>query len=298
MRRARLKTLVDSTAGISPSLAERWGVGVVPLYVTWEGRTFRDGLDLSPADFYAQLAGSATNPATAAPNPADFESACRSAFAEGYDQVLIVTASAQLSATYDHARLAAREFSDDAVAVLDCRQGAGAQALIAAYAAALARTGTTLAEAVPAVEAACRSTNLLMAVSTLTFLHRSGRLSRTRALMGDLLGMKPILTFQDGRLTVVAKPRSTRRAIDSLLASVEHEPASIAHVLVMYADAVEPAEELRAAVQARLPDIPVDASPVSAVVGGHSGPGLLGLALRRVASGEKPPGSGNRAPLR
>ena len=274
-----IRVLVDSTAGVNPELARRWGLGVVPFYLTWGERTYRDGMDLLPGDFYRMLAEADVNPKTAAPNPGDFGKECVAAFESGHDGVVIVSPSPKMSAAHPNACSAARELSEDRVKVVDSGQGAGAQALTAGRAAAVAARGAAIAEVVAAAEEARDRTELFMAVSTFRYLRRSGRLSPTRAMMGEAISLKPILTFSDGALSVIEKPRTMHRAIDRLMALAT--AGDLRQALVMYADDPSRAEELRRTLAERMPAASVDISPVSGVVGGHTGPGLLGIALLR-----------------
>ena len=276
-----VKVLVDSTAGINPALARKWGIGVVPLYLTWGERTYRDLTGDLPGDFYTELARARVNPVTAAPNPADFFTAYQEAQEAGFRQILVVTASAEMSATHSHAHRAAEEIGGGTVVVLDSGQGAGAQALIAAHAARVAMQGAPLADVAAAAREAGRSTQLFMAVDTLRFLRRSGRLSGPQASLGELIQLKPILTFRDGRLHVVEKPRTMRRAVGRLIERVAGHAQQPAQVLIMHANTPVAAEGLAALIRQRWDDIEIDTSPVSWVVGGHTGPGLLGLAVRR-----------------
>jgi DegV family protein with EDD domain len=277
---APVKVLVDSTAGISSELAQSWGVDVVPLYLIWDEITYRDGIDLLPTSFYSKLAQSNSNPKTSAPTPADFIAACRTALGAGHRQILIVTVTPNMSATHANASLAAREFGAETVVVLDSGQGAGAQALIAGYAAQLARAGSSLQEVAESAQAVCRYTEVFMAVNTLQYLRRSGRISGTRAALGELIQLKPILTFVDHRLQVIAKPRTLSRATNWLLEHLTRSRQYAEQVLVMYADTPDLAAKLAEQITDRLPKIQLDMSPVSGVVGGHTGPGLLGLAVR------------------
>lgn len=276
-----VQVLVDSTAGLSRELAERWQVGVVPLYLTWGEQSYRDGIDLLPADFYAQLKQNRTNPKTAAPNVADFVAACQASLEAGYQNVLIVTVTPNLSATYQNACLAANEIGAKKIVVLDSGQGAGAQALIAAYAAHIAQQGAGLPEVVAAAQAGRKSAEVYMAVDTLKYLRRSGRINGAQALFGELIQMKPILTFNDHKLQVIAKLRTMRRAADWLLERLTQSAHMAKQVLVMYADTPKAAAEFADQIREMLPSVEIDMSPVSGVVGGHTGPGLLGLAVRR-----------------
>jgi DegV family protein with EDD domain len=185
-----------------------------------------------------------------------------------------------MSTTHANACLASREFRAEQVAVIDSGQGAGAQALIAAYAAQLAQDGSPLQEVIEGTQNVCQHTEVFMAVNTLQYLRRSGRISGTRAALGELIQMKPILTFVDHRLKVIAKPRTMQRAAHWLLERLAESGHVAEQVLVMYADRPEVADEFAEQIRVRLPNIKVNISPVSGVVGGNTGPGLLGLAVR------------------
>lgn len=273
-----IKVIVDSSAGLGPELAKRWGIVVVPFYVGWDGKTNRDGT--LGAEFYRQLEGSDSNPLTSAPNPADFVAAIDQSLGEGHSNVVIVTPTPTMTGVNSHAIVAAREFDEGTVSVFDSGQGAGAQALIAISAARAAQSGTDLNAVTAAAELAARETEIHMAVNTLKFLRRSGRISAAQATMGQLIRMRPILTFVDNRLQVVAKPRTTGRAISWLLERLGSVDRQAEHVLVMYADTPERAEELAEEVGRRLNPPELDMAPVSGVVGGNTGPGLLGVAVR------------------
>jgi len=275
-----VKILVDSTAGISSELAQAWDIGIVPLYLIWDQQTYRDGVELLPVSFYSQLAQSKTNPETSAPSPVDFIEAYRRVLTHGYQQLLVVTVTPNMSATYSNACVAAEDFGAETVVVLDSGQGAGAQALIAAYAAKLARDGYTLKEVVAATKAARGYTEVFMVVNTLRYLNRSGRISKMQAMLGELIQMKPILTFVDHRLQVIAKPRTMHRATDWLLERLTQNVFVAEQVLVMYADTPRAAAEFAEQICNLLPHMEVNLSPVSSVVGGHTGPGLIGLAVR------------------
>lgn len=273
-----VKVVVDSSAGLGAELALRWGIMVVPFYVGWDGKTHRDGT--LGTEFYRQLERSESNPHTSAPNPADFIAAIDQALGEGHRNVVIVTPTPNMTGVHSHATVAAREFGNGTVAVLDSGQGAGAQALIAVGAARAANRGEDLNAVAAAAEVAARETEIYMAVNTLKFLRRSGRISAAQATMGELIKMRPILTFVDNKLQVVAKPRTNRRAMSWLVEHFSSVGREAADVLVMYADTPEQAKVLAHRISRRLMPAELELAPVSGVVGGNTGPGLLGVAVR------------------
>ena len=274
-----VKVLVDSTAGISQCLAERWNIGIVPLRVLWNGTTYQDREDQLPSTFYADLKTTTTNPATSAPNPTDFLSTYRAVLDLGYKQILMVTASAKLTAVYSNARVAAEALGAETVTVFDSNQGAGALALVAARAAGVAGTGADLDNVLRATKQASQVTRLFMILNTLEYLRRSGRLSTPKALIGNLLQVKPIITLVDGKLQVGERPRTIGKALQRVLELLDSIPPP-EHILLMYADNLVQANELKETLQQRFPQAEMDISPISSVIAGNTGPGVLGVAVR------------------
>lgn len=273
-----IKVVVDSSAGISADMGERRGVRVVPLTLTFGDKTYRDGIDLLPADFYALLARSKQNPQTSAPSVSDFATCYQQLYAAGYRHVVVITVTQTMSGTYSNARLAAEQGDPSAVTVIDSGQGAGSQALMAAYAAQIAESGGTLDEVLKAVSVAQTTTRLLMAVSTLKYLQRSGRLSAPQAVMGEAIQIKPILTFREGRLAVEKRVRTMRRAIDYMLDYLQSGTPE--HILIMHAEPNDASRAFADRIRAQWGSARIDSAPVSGIVGGHTGPGLLGVAVR------------------
>lgn len=274
--------LVDSSAGIGPALADRWNIGVVPIWVIFEMRSFRDGIDLTPAEFFSKLRDSGAVFETAAPAPADFSAAYDNALSSGSTQVFVITVSSCLSATYANARLAAEEFPPDTITVMDSGQGAGSQALIAMHAARAANAGESLPAVVQAAQDACQTTSMFMAVNTLRYVHRSGRISLPKALLGEAIRMKPILTFGDGRLKLLERPRTMRRAVSRLGMLIEDDDRPVADIMVMYADKPDSnTDELIGRLRKQVSAGCVELQPVSPVISGYTGPGMVGIAVRR-----------------
>ncbi len=276
--------VVDSSSGISPALAAAWGVHVVPLYIEWDGVTYRDQVDLMPGDFYQRLPAADRQPTTSAPTPADFLGVSRHLLDGEYDEVLILTVSSSLSISYESAGLVARELGGERVTVVDTRTGAGAHALLAAEAAELAASGQTAAEIAATVNRLLDRTEVLIIMSTLSYLRKSGRISTTKAAAGAALNMNPVVGFRDGSLDVMARPaggRRARRFVEARLAALGPPTRALA----MYTSSVDDAMAWRGFVQDRLGAPRFDVCPLSPVVGSTCGPGAHGLAVLWGADG-------------
>src|ERR1700737_2190901 len=145
--------VTDSTADLRPALQERYGLGMVPLIVNWDGQTFRDKLDLTTADFYQRLRTSKTLPKTGAPSLAAFETAFREQLKQ-HDAVISVNLASKLSGTYAVARKAAESVDPRRISVVDSGSVSVCLGWLAEMAATLGQQGVRPAEIVEHLEAA------------------------------------------------------------------------------------------------------------------------------------------------
>lgn len=277
----RVAVVTDSTASIPRELLPP-GVRVVPLLLQIGPRTVVDDAYFTSADLVQALRAH-ESVTTSRPAPSALEAAYRAALAGGAERVVSVHISAELSGTWDSARLAAQEFDYGQIRVVDSRStgmGLGFAVLAAARAAA---GGARAAEVQDAAVAVVDRTSCLFYVDTLEYLRRGGRISAPQALLGTALSVKPLLHVQNGRIVPLEKVRTAGRAIARMLdLAVTAAGGESAEIAVQHLGAPERAEEVAAALVVRLPRASVIAtSEVGAAVGAHTGPGTVGVIVRR-----------------
>lgn len=275
--------VADSGSCLPTELLEKWRIHIVPHELVIEERTYRDGIDIGPAEFYLLLQKNQTQPTTSSPRPESFLNAFRSASAVA-DSVVCVTLSANFSTTYDSAcsaaRMAGTELPGCHIEVVDSKSAAGAQGLIALEAARTAQAGGDLQSVLRRIEELVPKVNLLAFLDTLYYLSKSGRVPRVAAWAGSLLGIKPLTELKLGGAHMLGKPRSRSRATERLLGMMKSRvEARPTHVNVMHADSIEDAERLRGRVEAEINCRELFISEFTPVMGTHLGPGLLGLAF-------------------
>lgn len=271
--------VTDSTAYLPDGLAAERGITVVPLQVTMGERSALEGVDLTPAEFAVWIAGAGRRATTSQPSPAAFlsaYSACAS------DEIVAVHLSGALSGTVGAADAAGRT-SGRTVRVVDSRQTGMGLGFAALAAASCAARGGSLSDVVAAAEATARSTRTLFYVDTLEHLRRGGRIGAAAALVGTALSVKPLLHIVDGAIAPLEKVRTSSRAIARLeelaVAEAGGGPVSVAvHHLASSERAGALADRLRARLPA-LRDLYV--TEVGAVVGAHTGPGMLAVVVSR-----------------
>ena len=279
----KVAVVVDSSSCLPGHLLDRWGIHVVAHELVIGDRTFRDGVDIHPDEFYRLLQNGHGTPTTSSPSPAAFLDAFQSA-GEVADSTLCITLASDFSATYSSACLAAstagREMPGSVIQVIDSRAAAGAEGLIALEAARAADAGADLEGVVSVVNDLIPRVDLLAFLDTLDYLRKGGRVPRVAAWTGSLLGIRPLTELKMGEARMLERPRSRGKAMERLVSvmggRVGERPV---HVNVMHAQAREDAQELCRRVQEGFDCREVFVSEFTPVMGTHLGPGLLGLAF-------------------
>ena len=271
-----IRIIVDSTADLTPQVRER--VAVVPLTIHFGEEEFVDGVDITGREFYEKLITSKVLPSTSQATPYAFSAAFGQAVADG-DEVVALVVSSKLSGTYQSAVIAAEDYPDK-VHVVDTRNIAIGLAILTEYALRLMDEGRSARGIAAMVEAARERVRLMAVVDTLEYLHRGGRLSRTAAIAGGLLSIKPIIAIADGEIKVLAKGRGNRQANsmmnqEALKAGIDTSmPALLGYTGTDDGLLCKYREESGA-----LWSADVDVSLVCGVVGTHAGPGAVAVAF-------------------
>jgi DegV family protein with EDD domain len=272
--------VIDSTADL-PDYAERFGnLRMVPLTVRFgDEPDLRDHVDFDADAFYARLALAGEPPRTSAPAPQVFADCYERLLAGPYTHVVSVHISGSLSATVQSARLAAAQLGDQ-VTVIDARTASAGTALCALGVEGLLARGTTVEEIVDYGERFAANVHCIFSVETLDYLQRGGRIGRAQALVGGLLGVRPILGLVDGDVVAIARVRGVSRVLAAMLDEFEqHAPADAPlRVAIAHAQAPEQAATLRRELLGVRPQAQIElVVPLGPVVGTYGGPGTLGL---------------------
>jgi len=273
-----VKIITDSTSDLTPEIAGELGITVVPLYVHFGAEVYQDGIDLTTGDFYRKLAENKTLPTTSAPSPGDFAKVYDT-LAEETDEILTITISSKLSATYQ-AAVEAQELrkSKCRLEIIDSLSAITGLGLIAISAAKAARAGCGLDEVIDVTRDSMRRVDFRMAFDTLEYLRRGGRIGTARAFLGSALKLNPILAIRDGSTEGVTRVRCRAKAIDYLCDFA----ASFPHVEEMaIEDATTPdeADTLAERLGSSFTRERIHRMKVSPVIGTHVGPHVLAVGV-------------------
>lgn len=275
--------VTDSTSDIPRDLAERYGIRVVPLTVVHEGVVYRDGIDLTPEQFYPMLEKAKQLPTTSQPSPSRFMDVFGPLLESG-KQILSFHLSKVLSGTVNSAKLAARQLAPDRIHVVDTGSVSFGIAVQAIEAARLAMEGFGVSAILEQVARLKKYSEVLFSLNTLEYAYKGGRIGRFSSLLGSLLNVKPIAYIQDGEYVIVNKARSMKQVVAGMVDFVVDKfGQSKVRVAVGHTQALDYAKMLLEQAMSRLnvPDEPV-LFEIGPVVGAYAGPGAVGISVHPV----------------
>ncbi|HEX2954285.1 MAG TPA: DegV family protein [Bacillota bacterium] len=279
----RVKIITDSAGDIPAELVRKLGITVLPMMVCFGEEEFRDGVDLSSKDFFARLRNDEILPKTAQPLLSEVKKVLEATAAEGVPAVVIHMSSG-LSGTYSTTRMVAEEInaSGAEIRVIDSLSASFGEGMLVLEAAEMARDGATAEAIEREILRRIPRMNHLFILDTMEYLLKGGRISRTQAIMGTVLDIKPTLFINNAGLILPrSKARGRRRSIEQLLAEVENRMVDPTEqkVGVIQADCPNDAEILAEEIQRRLNPKQITMVEMTATVGTHIGPGMMGVTF-------------------
>lgn len=274
-----VRVVTDSTADLPPEWCRHLGIEVVPLWVHFGEEQFLDQVDMDAPTFFQRLARGGALPRTSQPSPDQFQAVYRRV-AERGETAVSIHISERLSGTLGSARTA-RELEPGAdVRIVDSRLTSVGLGLVV-MAAALAAAEGADADAVERVaREAAASTRCAMALDTLEFLEKNGRIGKAQAWLGTMLSVKPLITLEDGAVAPLSRVRGKRSVIPELVRIFREglPEGRSARVLVAHGGVPWEAEQLAAALRETGRVSWLAITWVGPVIGSHTGPGVLGFA--------------------
>ena len=279
----KVAIVTDTTACIPQEQVGRYNIEVVPVQLNFEDRSYRDGIDITPKEFYLMLREAKKMPTTSSSSPAPYLEAYRNASQKGRS-ILCFTEPAKFSAMFNAANVA-REIARNVlpgvtIEVIECTTAAAGQGLVTLSAARAADQDKTLEEVMATAHGIMPGISLYATLDTLRYLVRSGRVPQAAALLNSVLNIKPVFTLNHADARTVALPRSTKSAMNRILKFMDKEAGEKSlHVAVMHADALENATELHNHIRDRFQCEELFITEFTPVMGVHTGPGLIGVAF-------------------
>ena len=274
-----IKIVTDSTADLSPELKNRYGIEVIPLSVYFGEQVYLDGHDLTPEGFLEKVNTSPDFPKTAQVTPAAFLELFRRLIAEGHE-ILYIGISSELSGTYASACLAAQELSGSPIVTIDSRNLSMGIGLLVLHAAEMAEQGVPLHEISTRITSIIPRVRTSFIVNTLDFLFKGGRLTRTQALIGNVLQIHPRIEVVDGKMIVPEKYRGSKTKANTRLlewATNNKERIDDNWLAVVHCHDQESVDFIAGKFREMKLARNIVTSHAGAVISSHCGPGTVGI---------------------
>jgi DegV family protein with EDD domain len=280
-----VRIVTDSTADLSPQLAKKLGIVVVPVYVRFGDKSYRDGIEISYDELYGKLINSSILPSTSQPTPADFAQVYQDLSKET-DEIVSIHVTSKLSGTYSSA-LQGKKLVDAKtnITVIDSETLTMGLGIIAMSAARLALLNESLAKILEDVKQGIKNTHLLATFDTLKYLALGGRIGKARALLGSVLNVKPIVTLRDGEISPIGNVRTRTKAVDKLFEFVKNA-LNVQELAVVHSTTPDEAYSLKDRLSSLVSSNHLHMSRLGPALGVHGGPGTLVVVMRNDVSTE------------
>ncbi|MGD9604688.1 MAG: DegV family protein [Bacilli bacterium] len=274
-----VKIITDCTSDLTPELYHQHDIDVIPLYITIGGKTYQDGVEISTQELYQKVKEFGELPKSSAVSPVVMLERFKKYYDKG-DDVLFIGIGGPLSATYQTAKLAATEFPNSRVRVVDSKNLSSGIGLLLLKAAKFRDDGDDLEMIAKKIELIVPFVRTQFAINTLEYLHRGGRCSGTARIFGTLLKIKPIIRVIDGQLVVAKKPHGKFSvALEVMLDYLRQDKDRIDqdNLFITHSLAEEDALYLREQIKEIVHVKNVYETLASGVISTHCGPRTIGI---------------------
>ena len=279
---AHIKFMTDSAADIPAGVREELNIQVLPFPIAMEDRELRDGFDFTPEEFYDMLLAAPQIPTHAQLNPYLFSQCYEQALKEGCTDLIYTCINSKGSATFQNAVQARDEFYEDhpgamRIHLIDSRTYTMCYGYPVMEAAGMAAAGASVEEIVAYLQDWTGRARVLFTPLDLRFAKKSGRVSAAAAFVGDALGLKPIMTFQDGESKILAKVRGEKNVIPTMLDLCQKDRRAGTPYLLVRGNNAAQSDKLHQQAAETLGQEPVLDYPIGGVIAINAGPNLIGI---------------------
>lgn len=276
----KIQVVTDSTSDMPEGMVEDLGIRVVPIFLRFGEKTYRDGVDITKDEFYALLASSPHHPASSQPNPEDFARVFKELDGEK-GGIVSIHISSKISGTYNSANIARKTLKSECpIEVIDSGLNSGGLGLVVKAAAMAAQTGATLAEVVNEAKRAVQETRMFGLFETMKYLARSGRVNKTIATASNILHVMPLLTFHEGEIVRAGLVRAVSKGTDRIYDFVKNN-TPIKELMIVHSQVIDQAKQLKHRLGEFIQEEKISIAELGAGLGVHGGPGVLLAAIRR-----------------
>ncbi len=240
----KVQVITDSTSDIPAVLTNELGIRVVPIYLRFGEKTYRDGVDMTKDEFYSMLKSSTVHPATSQPNPEDFTSVYKD-YCDSTEGIISIHISSKISGTYNSATIAKKTLESQCpIEVIDSKFNSAGLGMVVTAAARMAKAGASLSEVINEAKTAVNQVGMFGMFETMKYLARSGRVNKTIAAAAGILNVMPLLTFHNGEIVRAGLVRTINKGIDRIHDFVKNN-SPIDELTIVHSQVAEQAGQLK-----------------------------------------------------
>ena len=284
----KIKISTDSTADIPQSFCEELNISVLPLTVVADEKEYRDGVDITPQEFYRIIDASKKLPVSSQVASVLYTELFEETWKAGYTDLIQVTINSKGSGTYQAAVLSRDLFYEEhpeakeqlSIHIIDSQTYSMAYGIGVIEGAQMVRQGASVAEVIAHIEEWLAHTRPLFVPLNLRCVKKSGRISPAAAFAGDAIGLKPLITFEEGEARIIGKVRGERKAISALVEQCQKERRPGTNYALVYGSNQEAFGALKEACAQIMDQPPIAEYPVGCVIAINTGPDMIGILYR------------------
>ena len=284
----KIKISTDSTADIPQSFCEELNISVLPLTVVADEKEYRDGVDITPQEFYRIIDASKKLPVSSQVASVLYTELFEETWKAGYTDLIQVTINSKGSGTYQAAVLSRNLFYEEhpeakeqlSIHLIDSQTYSMAYGIGVIEGAQMVRQGASVAEVIAHIEEWLAHTRPLFVPLNLRCVKKSGRISPAAAFAGDAIGLKPLITFEAGEARIIGKVRGERKAISALVEQCQKERRPGTNYALVYGSNQEAFRALKEACAQIMDQPPIAEYPVGCVIAINTGPDMIGILYR------------------
>ena len=275
-----IQVITDSTSDMPEGLANELGIRIVPIYLRFGDKTYRDGVDITKDEFYSMLNSSPVHPATSQPSPEDFTSVYKE-YCDKTDGIVSIHISSRISGTYNSAMIARETMESQCpIEVIDSKFNSAGLGMVVAAAARMAQKGASFSDVVNEAYTAVNQVSMFGMFETMEYLARGGRVNKAVSMASQFLHVMPLLTFHDGEIVRAGLVRTTSKGMDKICDFVENN-VPIGELVIVHSEGAEQVNKLKQRLSEYVQERNISIAELGAGLGVHGGPGVLLAAIRR-----------------
>ncbi|ADO77358.1 DegV family protein [Halanaerobium praevalens] len=286
---SKVKIITDSCSDLPAAIIEKYGIEFLNIEVNIDNKIYYDRADLEPKDFYNLIKDQKQVPKTSRLTPDKFKNIYQK-YLNDYDHILVIAFSSKLSGILESAVIAKKEMAAEKITIIDSKAASIGQGILVYQAAKMLKNGQKLKEVVNKTMADAAKMEHIFAVGDLEMLKRGGRISKAKALMANVLNIKPILHILDGEILPHDKVRGKKRMISYLLKEIKTKADQPENQVIglAYSEDQEAALKLKKEIEKEFEPKEVFLTEIGAAVGSHAGPGTLAIVFKNSKEIAKP----------